>query len=459
MWRVIGLLLVCLGLAGFCSADTIPATVSNSSIVQIVYQGNSGCTGQPLSCFDGDIASLSSATGKPVKMTFDGSMFYISHYFVDGTSQVDEYGRFFPQYSCPSGYTLSGTNCTKPDIIACTQAQVDSMCASSKGTGLMLSSTSTSVCGPPINNPSGCSLPAGSACKMTARYNPLGPTIWWDFTGQSCATNSADPVTPDKPQPLPQSPADCKPGEYWGKVGGPNGELTGCFGGGPIPPSTSNPSDKTGKDANGNCAAGYVGSIDENGNLVCRPTVQPDSNVNCPAGYNKIAVGGTTICVSTTPGTGGQTAGPAGSQSPNGGWPKPKVDASGGSGTGSGSGTGNGNGDGTCTGSKCGDGDGCPYSGMFAFMCDSTQTFSPDTSGLAGESGGDLSSMLNTTNDFVFGNSSCPPDLTVDYNVAGYTGTLSLTYQPWCTVAGWCRPVVIAVALVLAAMIALGRTK
>jgi hypothetical protein len=41
----------------------------------------------------------------------------------------------------------------------------------------------------------------------------------------------------------------------------------------PIPPSTSNPSDKTGKDANGNCAAGYVGYIDENGNMVCNPTV------------------------------------------------------------------------------------------------------------------------------------------------------------------------------------------
>jgi hypothetical protein len=92
-------------------------------------------------------------------------------------------------------------------------------------------------------------------------------------------------------------------------------------------------------------------------------------------------------------------------------------------------------------------------------MCDSSQSFSPDTSGLSGESGGDLSSMLNTTNDFVFGNSSCPPDLTIDYNVAGYVGTLSLTYQPWCTVAGWCRPVVIAVALVLAALIALGRSK
>lgn len=453
MWRVIGLLLAYLGLAGFSSvsfADTIPST--SNIVIETVGKGSPDWIGGGTA---GPIAAC--------KRFFPNDNCF---FHVDGNVwQIAIYGGTFKSVpSCPSGYDLSPDKkfCTTK-VVPCTQAQVDSMCASSKGTGLMLSSTSTSLCGPPIKNPTGCTLPAGSACKMTARYNPIGPTIWWDFTGQSCSTNSSDsstPETPQKPQPLPQSPADCKPGEYWGKVAGPNGELTGCFGGGPIPPSTSNPSDKTGKDANGNCAAGYVGSIDETGNLVCRPTVQPDSNVNCPVGYNKIAVGGTTICVSNTPGTGGQSAGPAGSQSPNGGWPKPKVDASGSdSGNGNGNSSGNGNGDGTCTGSKCGDGDGCAYSGIFAFMCDGAPSFSPDTSGLAGESGGDLSSMLNTTNDFVFGNSSCPPDFTVDYNVSGYSGTLSLTYQPWCTVAGWCRPVVIAVALVLAAMIALGRTK
>lgn len=452
MWRVISLLLLFLGLAGFSSADTIPATVSSSSIIQQVYAGNSGCSGQSLTCLDSFIAYYPSQTGgKPEKLLTNGNNWSVVHYFVDGTYQVDWYGTFTPQYTCPSGYDLSGTSCTKSDtpvqgncpdgyvqsgntcilpngVPACSSGQLASFCATHQGDVIDASAYSggkPNVCDNVHPSISGCQIPKNWGCRATNSFSSSA----WKYSGQSCG-QSIDGS--DGTGMSPTSQKDCGTGEYYGEVNG----VPGCYGGGPVPPSTSAPVTQ-GKDANGNCAAGYVGRIGSSGALECIPSTLPDANANCPSGWNKIGVGGLTVCVdpNSKPGdpipSGGSSGGSSGN-SGNASSPSNSGNASAGS---------------SEDPSKC---------TLPDWICNLGSGVSgPDGGSPTGTSGGDISGMLDTS-DF-FGGGSCPAPYVVVVPLYFTQWDWTIDYGPFCMIISKLRPVVIACGFIVAVSLVVRR--
>ncbi|WP_153010768.1 hypothetical protein [Aquitalea magnusonii] len=281
MWRVISLLLLLLGLAGYSFADDV---IDNKCW---------SYTGVPPSAPNGGGSSLG-------YMKVPGTNVYENAYTCNAESP--RITRFYGDaiYSCPSGTSDVNGVCknTRP---TCSMSNIAARCAAKKGWGLAMSDiSSSSMCGipsAPATMPDDCDPPPGVGCSMTARFNPLGPPLYMDYTGFTCTATAqvADPSNPNSgnmpalPQPLPQSPGNCKSDEYWGTVSANGKTLQGCFGAGPIPSSNAPVADPaTGKDANGNCAANYIGTIDSTGAFKCYPNTQPDSNANCPDGWNKI---------------------------------------------------------------------------------------------------------------------------------------------------------------------------
>ncbi|WP_157222243.1 virulence factor TspB C-terminal domain-related protein [Chromobacterium haemolyticum] len=456
MWKVISFFLLSSGLFGFSSvnAETIPAPTRTHS-----YWWLSG----------GVCVSDDAVSNNPVCQLKGGSAFCayfgagVARYFPppDDAVQCDN-GRIGSSVKdtyrgeCPPGYTpeLYGTQCYRPDQpkpdpeAACTGSQLANYCASISGKSVDVSKFADKIAGRSrmcdnVNTQApGCLMVEGTGCRITSNFPLTGK---FSYNGQACARlPNGDP---DNTEGAP-SPNQCAPGESFGTVNG----VTGCFAGGPIQPSEKPPVDlSTGKDANGNCAAGYVGRI-KNNQLECNPSHVPTDGATCPSGWNAVGVGGKTVCVDPTSGPGGSTGGSGGTGG-TGGTPG----GGGNNGGNTGGNTGGGKGDASSPGGEPGEGDKpgdkCNYTGMLSFLCDSAPpSFNPDKSGLSGDIGGDLGSMLDTR-DFVFGTSSCPPDYFVDYSIGGAAGRLKLTYAPWCTIAQFVRPIVIAIAFVISGFI------
>lgn len=481
MWKVILFLSLLLGPFGFFSlsfADTIPAlndpatTKSIDSIGEVFdswmnasYPNEkSACAARTARYSTTDVKGYScspagrgllreSATGYG---SWTSSLSWSADYFCPAGYKLsaDKSTCTMPGSPyCPSGYVLSEdkTTCSNsgpPAEPVCAGVQLANYCASMSGKSVDVSRFADKIAGRSrmcdnVNTQApGCLMVEGTGCRITSNFPLTGK---FSYNGQACARlPNGDP---DNTEGAP-SPNQCAPGESFGTVNG----VTGCFAGGPIQPSDKPPADlSTGKDANGNCAAGYVGRI-KNNQLECNPSHVPTDGATCPSGWNAVGVGGKTVCVDPTSGPGGSTDGSGGTGG-TGGTPG----GGGNNGGNTGGNAGGGKGDASSPGGKPGEGDKpgdkCNYTGMLSFLCDSAPpSFNPDKSGLSGDIGGDLGSMLDTR-DFVFGTSSCPPDYFVDYSIGGAAGRLKLTYTPWCTIAQFVRPIVIAIAFVISGFI------
>lgn len=458
MWKAILSFLLFVGLSGFSLADTIPATVSNSSIIQNAWD-IPNCTGKPLSCLDTYISSVANSTGKPVKLLFDGNNWSIAHFFVNGTYQVDTSGTFTPQYTCPSGYSLSGSMCTGNSIDS--NAYCSSIAAeNNKGTTStyttpMLQQAVNLDIPNPCDNLNGypnhrANLPPGVGCQTEGTWSMTkNGGVSYSYSGAACVFDKSL-YNNASPNQVIENNADnqaCPPGTTSGQINGKNA----CVANAPSP-SSNNPAVTTdGKDSNGNCAAGYTGSIDSSGNFICTATPATDttktpptcstanctnnSNSSCPSGYSKVTVGGANYCTQfniTNNTNNSSSGGSSGSGTPN---------ASGTTTNGSGSGSGS------------GAGDGCAYTGLFAFMCtDGPPSPNLDSSGLQTGAGGDLASMFDSS-DQVFGNSSCPPDIQIPISTQYYSFTISVPYIFLCSLATYIKPLLLVVSLVGAAFI------
>lgn len=441
MWKVILFCLLSSGLFGFsldnACAETIPA-------VQ-----RPGLKGDCLKA----LKSISAGDVVRAETTDTACVGYNVHDTYWGTYSFAYLG-WSDIWGCPDAtwtYDAFANKCSRPDKpteSVCTGTQLANYCASMSGKSVDVSKFSDKIAGRSrmcdnVNTQApGCMMVEGTGCRITSNFPLTGK---FSYNGQACARlPNGDP---DNTEGAP-SPNQCAPGESFGTVNG----VTGCFAGGPIQPSEKPPVDlSTGKDANGNCAAGYVGRI-KNNQLECNPSHVPTDGATCPSGWNAVGVGGKTVCVDPTSGPGGSTGGSGGTGG-TGGTPG----GGGNNGGNTGGNTGGGKGDASSPGGKPGEGDKpgdkCNYTGMLSFLCDSAPpSFNPDKSGLSGDIGGDLGSMLDTR-DFVFGTSSCPPDYFVDYSIGGAAGRLKLTYTPWCTIAQFVRPIVIAIAFVISGFI------
>ncbi|WP_162788143.1 virulence factor TspB C-terminal domain-related protein [Chromobacterium haemolyticum] len=441
MWKVILFFLLSSGLFGFsldnACAETIPA---------VQRPGLKGdCLKALKALSGGDVVRAETTDTACVGYNVHDSPWGSYSFAYLGWNDV---------WGCPDAtwtYDAFSNKCSRPDKPTepvCTGAQLANYCASMSGKSVDVSKFSDKIAGRSrmcdnVNTQApGCMMVEGTGCRITSNFPLTGK---FSYNGQACARlPNGDP---DNTEGAP-SPNQCAPGESFGTVNG----VTGCFAGGPIQPSEKPPVDlSTGKDANGNCAAGYVGRI-KNNQLECNPSHVPTDGATCPSGWNAVGVGGKTVCVDPTSGPGGSTGGSGGTGG-TGGTPG----GGGNNGGNTGGNTGGGKGDASSPGGKPGEGDKpgdkCNYTGMLSFLCDSAPpSFNPDKSGLSGDIGGDLGSMLDTR-DFVFGTSSCPPDYFVDYSIGGAAGRLKLTYTPWCTIAQFVRPIVIAIAFVISGFI------
>ncbi|WP_199052706.1 virulence factor TspB C-terminal domain-related protein [Aquitalea sp. ASV15] len=439
MWRAISLLLLLLGLAGFSSvshADSIPSTATITNKIAAVYAGDQLWVGS----------------------TTDDPVWVCNHFHLSDCSlqtqginwSVGIYsGTFVVTYSCPSGYTPSSDQKTcsssqsNPSTTTCTASQMASYCGSNAGHSLSFDSSyndivngRTRVCDNHYPTPSGCSMDKTIGCTAARSFPSSGS---WVYNGNIC--NVSDPT---EMQNQPANSGACGPGEYYGSVNG----VAGCYSGGPVPPSTAPVADSsTGKDANGNCATGYIGSINSSGSLQCYPNTQPDPNANCPSGWNKISTGQQTVCVdpNSKPGD------PVPSNSNNGG-----SSSSGGSNSTGGNASSPSSGKGDASGSGTQDPGSC--TGMPDWVCNLGGGLSgPDgssPSSLAG-SGGDISSMLDTT-DF-FGGGACPAPKVVVVPLYITEWNWSIDYSPFCDIVSRLRPAVIACGFLVAGAIILKR--
>ena len=103
-----------------------------------------------------------------------------------------------PVYSCPSGYTLSGTSCTSPDV-ACTTPWSTTLASGSSVTAYQSSS-----------------VPFGSTCAFQIRTCTNG-TLSGTYTNQSCTVAAAAPCTYTGPISWG---AGCSANSTWDAVSG-----------------------------------------------------------------------------------------------------------------------------------------------------------------------------------------------------------------------------------------------
>lgn len=445
MWRAILLFWLSaalLGLSCVAKAETIPAPTRTHS-----YWYVSGGL-----CVSDDAVSNS----PPCKLNSASAMCsYLGGGVQEAKSDIvfcDNGRTGFPQKDtyrgpCPPGYEteLYGTQCYRPDQpkpdpdpATCTSAQLANYCSMVAGqvvdTARFNVGTRSRVCDNYYPKIPGCNIQEDAGCRITRNYPQV---TQFKYNGQACAqVADGDPNNQSG-----TSPSSCAPGEYYGTVN----NVTGCFGGGPVPPSDKPSTDPaTGKDANGNCSAGYVGRIKNNA-LECIPAHEPSDGKSCPPGWNAVGIGGKTVCVDPTSGPGGGSGGTGGNTGGGtGGTP-------GGGGTGGNTGGGTGGTPGkpdasSPSGEKPGE---CDYTGMWKFLC-SDKPGAPDTSApnLVNEGGVNLTSLLNT-NDIFTRPAACPANLRIDLG----EGSVELQYTLVCSFAEKARPGVIIACVVVAAFI------
>lgn len=347
-------------------------------------------------------------------------------------------------YTCPAGYELSDDkqSCTRadqPSDNTCSSAQLANFCSMSAGQAVDTSPWNVGararICDNVHPKIPGCNIQENTGCRITRNYPQV---TQFKYNGEACAqVPDGDPNNQNG-----TSPSSCAPGEYYGTVN----NVTGCFGGGPVPPSDKPSTDPaTGKDANGNCAAGYVGRIKNNA-LECIPAHEPSDGKSCPPGWNAVGIGGKTVCVDPTSGPGGGSGGTGGNTGGGTGG-TPGGGGSTGGNTGGGTGGTPGKPDASSpSGEKPGE---CDYTGMWKFLC-SDKPGAPDTSApnLVNEGGVNLTSLLNT-NDIFTRPAACPANLRIDLG----EGSVELQYTLVCSFAEKARPGVIIACVVVAAFI------
>lgn len=436
MWKAILSLLLFVGLSGFCSAETISSTRGDpykylcTSHNGVSYTRVTNDIGVGVVCNDG---------------------------YWDSVAWQDT-------ASCPSGYTMTTdknyciSNLPDPDSVCSTILANNSQSDRTKWTFPLF--------GQPVdyNNPNPCDsmnqypsnqsqLPPGVGCQAEGTWG-MGKqtTVTYEYSGKACVYDKTAYSNYNSGKTIDNTADNmaCPSGTTSGQINGKNA----CVSNVPTPSSGQPVVTSDGKDANGNCAAGYTGSIDANNNFVCTATPPTDTSKNpptcatsnctnntnapCPDGYSSVTVGGGTYCTKFT-----STSSSSSSSSSSG--------SSGSSGTGSGnasapssggSGNGSGNGDGSCS-----------YTGLLSFMCtDGPPSPNLDTSGLKSGVGGDLSTMLDQS-DQIFSNSSCPPDIQIPINTPYYSFTISVPYIFLCSLATYIKPLLMIISMVGAAFI------
>lgn len=429
MWRAILLFwlsAVPLGLSCAVSAETIPA-------VQ-----RPGLKGDCLKA----LKALSAGEVVRAETTDTACVGYNVHDSFWGNYSFSSLG-WSDVWGCPDAswtYDAFANKCSRPDQPpTCSSAQLANYCSMIAGqavdTARFNVGTRSRVCDNYYPKIPGCKIQEDAGCRITRNYPQV---TQFKYNGQACAqVADGDPNNQNG-----TSPSSCAPGEYYGTVN----NVTGCFGGGPVPPSDKPSTDPaTGKDANGNCAAGYVGRIKNNA-LECIPAHEPSDGKSCPPGWNAVGIGGKTVCVDPTSGPGGGSGGTGGNTGGGTGG-TPGGGGSTGGNTGGGTGGTPGKPDASSpSGEKPGE---CDYTGMWKFLC-SDKPGAPDTSApnLVNEGGVNLTSLLNT-NDIFTRPAACPANLRIDLG----EGSVELQYTLVCSFAEKARPGVIIACVVVAAFI------
>ncbi|WP_440029720.1 virulence factor TspB C-terminal domain-related protein [Chromobacterium amazonense] len=458
-WKAIGSLLVLLVLSGFSFADSSPT----------LYRSNNG---QPVSLstlIDECHLALNkscSVIGPRYSSNED-----VYNYLICGDGNIELCIRTAyisaknKNSACPAGSRLAGdmltciTDSTPPPNppnppVECPSSDVMAVTCSSLSGKHQQSGMVSPRFGPGCDSSGGNSqmqqCGAGCAMKDVTVVMPSGAYQDHVYTGGYCKMDGTPPKDGYQNQPPPNKV--CEKNQTYGEI---NGTPT-CVDN--VAPGTGDPKNPKPDE----CPSDSVALISPTTGkpMGCVPSQDPAKD--CPADSVKLTVSGITVCVSnksdkpTQPNQPGQPSGGGGGST--GGKPGSNCKPGDKNCTGDGKGDGTGNGKGGDSSSP--DGEKCEYTGLLAFMCKGgPDPFSKDTGGLSNDSGGDISNALDTK-DFVFGAGSCPPDVQVNYHMGDYSGTLNLTYAPFCKLAEYIKPVVLALAFLLSTFIIFaGRNK
>lgn len=358
-----------------------------------------------------------------------------------------------PVYACPATgismnacgqssfgvYTISAdkTTCTRPDP---TPDQVTCFCETlSKNHQLGLTKGGCWADGR-LPSTAGCYV--GMSITIGTKER-LEPADGFEYTGEACnptcssgdncsidttTANTETGMGPVTEKPI-NSQADCKANETFGQLNGKNVCVKNAPKAGEGVQITSD-----GKNADGNCAAGYYGVIDNNNNFVCIKKSDLDPNKTtgeCANGGTKMTYGdGKSVCVGGTAGTSSSTGE--------------------GQKTGTGAGSGGASGEDECKAAM----------GVMAFMFCGSQEEMPepdlkkDNLGKSDSIGvGDISS----TDRLFGGGAACPQPKTFDISMGGISKNFEITYQPLCDFASALKPLLIGIGFLIAAFIVLKR--